>query len=786
MKREFGKKLIETFLPSIDLTHVLDTSGAYIPGHGTPTVILFGRHREPVGQAIRTVMGIRGEPETPEDPSHGHVWSAIVNQLELVSGDCEWVTCEDITRDSFLTHPWLIGGGTVRQLQHAVEESCSEALGELVSEIGRTTHTGEDEAFYFPSEGTAAKCFMEHCVSLIAGEDVRDWEIAPKRVSIFPYDGVRPVTWTKIPSSLEQHFWRLRSRLRARRDFGKQIEQRGLKWFEHSMFFENRYSIPFSIAFAEVATHNHFVLDRGGKLFKQTAPTIKLPLKASEVDHQKLAGLLNSSIVCFWLKQVSHNKGSTVDAKGARQTTDAFENFYQFNATKLKKLPLPKVLPLYLAEAIDCLANERKAHLPTQLTGRFPILPAELVAHRDAAAELLARMVALQEELDWECYRLYAIINEDCRYIDEAGKQRDPPSVALGERAFEIVMARRMAAGELNTTWFARHGSKSMTELPDHWPTDYRALVELRIALIESNRFIDLVERPEYKRRWNVEAWDNQERGALRKWLLDRLESTAYWPEKRLATVRSLTERAASDRDFQQVATQYAGHAGVYMETLVAELVESESVPALSVHRYKPSGLTNRDDWERTWALQRREDEIDAEVVTVTPKREDETVEEHATRLQAEQRRRKREEVGNVAPPPKYRSADFLKPTYWRLRGALDVPKERFVSLPQMSRDSDPTLLLGWAGWSALDLCQAVATYCTEVIEQDGWTAERLTPLLAVLQENLPWLKQWYNDMDTRYSLRLGEFFEIFLQSQLSTNGLTPHDLQTWTPPDKP
>ena len=41
MKREFGKALIEKVIPSLDLTHVLDTSGAYIPGHGTPTVILF-------------------------------------------------------------------------------------------------------------------------------------------------------------------------------------------------------------------------------------------------------------------------------------------------------------------------------------------------------------------------------------------------------------------------------------------------------------------------------------------------------------------------------------------------------------------------------------------------------------------------------------------------------------------------------------------------------------------------------------------------------------------------
>ena len=47
MKREFGKKLIEQFFKGVDLTHVIDTSGAYIPGHGTPTVILFGRRRQP-------------------------------------------------------------------------------------------------------------------------------------------------------------------------------------------------------------------------------------------------------------------------------------------------------------------------------------------------------------------------------------------------------------------------------------------------------------------------------------------------------------------------------------------------------------------------------------------------------------------------------------------------------------------------------------------------------------------------------------------------------------------
>ena len=66
----------------------------------------------------------------------------------------------------------------------------------------------------------------------------------------------------------------------------------------------NGYRIALSIAFAFVATHNHFVLDRGGKVFKQTAPIIKLPADATEDDHLALLGLLNSSTACFWMKQV--------------------------------------------------------------------------------------------------------------------------------------------------------------------------------------------------------------------------------------------------------------------------------------------------------------------------------------------------------------------------------------------------------------------------------------------------------------------------------------------------
>jgi hypothetical protein len=237
------------------------------------------------------------------------------------------------------------------------------------------------------------------------------------------------------------------------------------------------------------------------------------------------------------------------------------------------------------------------------------------------------------------------------------------------------------------------------------------------------------------------------------------------------------------DADFLQMAELYRGHAGFDVHALVAELVEGESVPFLPVLCYKPSGLRKREIWEHTWDLQRREDVIDAEVENTLTRRADETPEQFQRRLAAEQRRRKREEVGDISPPPKYTSADFQTSTCWRLRGAVDVPKERFVSYPFCSRDADASLLIGWAGWDHLQQAKALAAWYTEVTAQEGWTVERLKPLLVGLAELIPWLKQWYNDLDPEFQERMGDFFETFLLGQLQLYGLTRDDLQRWTPP---
>ena len=193
MKREFGKKLIESFLPSVDLTHVIDTSGAYIPGHGTPTVILFGRHRRPVGDVVRTVMGIRGEPETPENPSMGRVWSAIVEQVDIRSSESGWVSSDDAARLTFARHPWSVSGGGANALMEHLDARGASVLKDVIREIGFGALTREDEVYLISREAVwRIGIEPEFVKPLVAGDMVRNWTIVEPIGALWPYDGDLP------------------------------------------------------------------------------------------------------------------------------------------------------------------------------------------------------------------------------------------------------------------------------------------------------------------------------------------------------------------------------------------------------------------------------------------------------------------------------------------------------------------------------------------------------------------------------------------------------------------
>lgn len=809
MKREFGSKLIEQVLPRLDLTHVVDTSGAYIPGHGTPTVILFGRHRAPIGNSVRTVMGIKGEPCAPDDPARGLVWTSIVNQIDLVDSSGEFVSVADTPRVTFGKHPWSIGGGGALAVKESIEDG-KDVLKSVAKPIGFAAITGEDEAFVVPEH--VARKLKAITRPFGVGDEIRDWQINPTEVAVFNYEinGNSIVSLSlQNNTTLKAYFWNLRTKLRNRLMFGKTPEMAGKNWWDISFLSVERLTSKCLIPFSFVGTHNHFAIDFGGKLFKQSAPVISLNGNPTLEDFYGITGVLNSSTACFWMKQVLHDKGN--GGIGGGIASEDWERFYEFTGTALAEFPLSSSFPVETVSKIEALAQKLRSEQPQQLFA-LQDLPNRSALDSGAEKALVTQrlMIANQEELDWRCYRHYGLVPVDV--AREELEFDDPPEVALGERAFEIVLARQLASGRLQTRWFERHGATPTTEVPAQWPENYRRVVSRRIELIEQDKSIGLIERPEFKRRWNTPGWQGQEQIALREWLLARLEVPAQWPAHadqppQLSSVNLLTDRVSRDPEFMQIAALYAGHTDFDLTQLVAELVTGEAVPLLPVQRYSETGLRKRDQWQDTWRLQRREDVIDAEVVAeeadgwssafiaearqrfeipegqVLSDQSQKWVDLHlASEIKRHQIERKANELGAIPVPPKYQSKDFLKAEFWRLRGSLDVPKERFVSFPGAERGADGSLPIAWAGWNHLQLATALAGYYIDMKDADGWDKVRLQPLLAGLLELVPWLKQWHNDIDPAYGARMGDYYEGFVAEEARALGFTLDDLRSWKP----
>lgn len=353
-------------------------------------------------------------------------------------------------------------------------------------------------------------------------------------------------------------------------------------------------------------------------------------------------------------------------------------------------------------------------------------------------------MIALQEELDWDVYLAYGLIPQPFSY------QGKPPTIDLGQRAFEIVMARRMATEELQTAWFERHGSTPVTQLPSHWPADYLALVEKRIALIGSDRNIGLIEQPEYKRRWNVEPFEDRLKRHQRSWLCDRLESAGYWPILGVTSVAKLADHARQDAEFMRMAEAHTADSAFDVARLVEELVRDEAVAFLAVLRYKETGLQKRAQWERTWDLQRQED---AGV-----------------------------KVGDIPVPPKYTLADIQSGPCWHLRGKLDVPKERFVSYPGCERAADRSLPIAWAGWDHAQQARALGAYYMQIKTEEGTEPGKLVPLLAGILELLPWIRQWHGGTDPEFGLDLGNYYANFVDAEGRALGFTAEQVRAWKP----
>ena len=758
MKREFGRNLVERILPRVEITHVIDTSGAYIPGHGTPTAIIVGRNRtaDP-GTPVHTVVGRRGEPAVPAMPELGLVWQSLRVLAFTAEGADQWAESYAQDRGQLSVFPWSLTPSAARDVLRRMESENgpSHRLGDRVVRIGYAANTGSDDLFCATAGSFRRQGAEEFAtVPVLTGSEVRDWSASPALMAFYPRTRhlFEPVVDLQSVPGHHRRLWPYRTTLQRRKGAKKSSP-----WYDWHHIAATGDAHPWSIVFPWVATHPHFSLLEGSAVPLNSAPVIKLPKSESAESHLGLLGALNSSAVSFWLKQMSQSKGqSRADQlRGAETAGEAWAKIYEFTSTRLLDLPLPAVFPVMEASELHHLAAESQHVLDeitapdTRLTGRL------LASARDRWSSLRSRMIALQEELDWTVYALYGLVPSG---EELTGPVEEVPDLAVGERAFEIVLARRVAAGEAETQWFARHSATPVTNLPQHWPPAYRALVQRRVNAIERSTSLWLLEQPEYKRRWSDESWEARVDLVLRQRLLDLCEEPYLWfetspvgPKPVARTPRQLAELLGEDEDFTTLAALYAPGSGT-TNTLLA-LLADEHVPQAAPLRYKASGIAKRHEWERAWKAQRREDR-EGFTDNGSP---------------------------SMPDPPRFTSVDFLRPSYWRHRGKFDIPNERFISFASSASLLSPTTPIGWAGWSADERASVVLGLLEGDSHAHGQRPESALPLLTALADLLPRVTAPDEEFSTGPTPKGGTVEDAY-NAHVVRLGLSTEDVNSWRP----
>jgi SAM-dependent methyltransferase len=772
-KREFGRTLIEKVLPRIEVQKIVDTAGCYLPGHGTPTLLLFGRNRPGVNPTAIAVLGKRGERQVPEDPAAAPVWAEVTKHNSEVGYDGRYVSVESTSRVDLKKHPWILTGGGASSCLRTLTASSSWTLGSGCESVGFMCITKQDDALTRPI-GVLSRRRVEADVirPFVTGQDLRDWCVEAVTEAIFPYDEIISTIDINTRPGLRRELLPLKSTLEDRKVFGgKNYRESGKPWWEYGQIPVARAKRPFTIAFAYVATHNNFVLARRGMVLNRHAPIITLQARFDEADHQALLGYLNSSTVAFWCRLVMFPKGGDQVGEGARLSKTPWQDRLEYAGNLLQQLPVPKLDALKeklldLVVAAEETVAQMAEQAPEKVVAATLSSTPKLAALRDARQKSLAErarlrgiLVSLQEEMDWRVYGLFGLPTVEAPSVDSVRVPVEP-----NHRPFEVRLAREVASDISASEWFRVHKREAPKDVGGPLADLYRQRLRL-LDDPEHGKQLRLLETPETKRRWSPPDDGKAFSAAVRTWLLERIErSFREQSQPELRTARQLALDLGRDPAVAAAHELLTEESGVDLVKLISDLVDAEGVPFLAGYRYTETGMEKRASWEETWRLQRIEDE-------------------DKKKLEIEL---KRLNLKSIPVPDKYGPKDFLR-HYWGFRGKLDVPKERFVTVPGGNTDEDTTPLVGWAGWDHLQVAQALSGLYQRRKTEDGWTKDRLVPLLAGIDERVPWLLQWHNEPSADFGgMKLGEFFRDFVAGEAHALGVAVGDLRKWTPPAAP
>jgi len=533
-KREFGKKLVEDFLPKHTLQEVVDCSGLSFPGHGTPTVIMHGRRAGPceVPKTIVTATR-RGDLRTP--PEDSPLWWSTTAHHSQVGYEDDWITVSARPKEELSRHPWIFSTDAQHTLSllrgvrgFPLESRCGEP-------IGAQFITGADDVYVLPAH-VARRCLLPQSQIRVyaTGEDVRDWQVEPSGLLLFPYDEQLDPLPEPLPDAIAGFLAPYREHLEELVISGTTIKKdTSLRWFEYRRLARAKLRAGLNIIFPQISMYNHAYLASHSIAFKEKAQAIVLRKEWPHDAWISVTGWLNSSLVLFWLKQICFNKGP-----GKKGEQDRFE----YSGNILGTLIIPESIWertalrdwfVRLCEACECRGKvhaalhckklfEKRGEAYDGWSRSLPGHPQQAAPDDEpfeteeglvkGAADLRRKreqqrrqMIALQEEMDWSAYAAYGLLPRDHPAVGvELLDPAHPWELVLGQRAFELA---GIHAGP-----------------PTDWPQARRHLWLARLEAIAGNDHVARIEQALFKRRWVPADYEKEFAEAFKWWLREKAE----------------------------------------------------------------------------------------------------------------------------------------------------------------------------------------------------------------------------------------------------------------------
>lgn len=547
-KRDFGAPLVQTFFPTVELQKVVDCSGLLFPGHGTPTCIVFGASHSPrPDSSIRVAAILPGGGDLRTPPEESSLWATLSSHHDDPGFADDRVVVADRSRREMANWPWRMDASSGPTL--AVIEQSDEPLSRFAKAFGSMFDTHKDDVFFVAPDLARRGGIQPHAVApVVIGDQIRNWGLLGYSYVLKPYDDNWKLAAEEKSSGLFKYLRRFRSELGTRATFGgKTYDEAKEPWFRYHQMSVEKITAPTSLVYPEIATHFHCKPNPRGTLFTQTAPVILLNPGTLD-SYSQVAGLLNSSAALFWLKQVCFNKGA-----GEEEERDRFE----FAAGKISELPVPSTL----AQALNGRSNEialqlcalargcsqqaeRLLHLEIHKLFEQPgeayhdwnrTLPGYQLPDKEcgkpfessadlrsklrtvqlAREHVRAKMIAIQEEMDWLVYAAYGVLSEPSL---DGHIEPDPPTLEREARPFVL--------------WAKAEGNygDAVKLIPGAWPDCRKQIWESRLTAIRDNAHIRRLEQPVYKRRWD-EQWKvgNQWRCGPIAYAAEFVEAFEWW-----------------------------------------------------------------------------------------------------------------------------------------------------------------------------------------------------------------------------------------------------------------